>query len=312
VCTLATCLLASGCDVAASGGHAATSLRLIVLPDAGAGAVLALMSAARARLWVEMYLLTSEAAIELLAARARAGAEVRVLLEPAPYLNPDANAGAYRRLAMAGVDVRWTSERFRYSHAKMLIIDDVRLVVMTLNLTDAGLGGNREYVVVDDDPVDVEAAAELFAADQVGAVAVGGGRVVTSPDATRSVFGELIDGATRSLRWQSEELAEPRILAALGAAQARGVAVSAVWPGPASAGSATLAAAGVDLRLVKTPAIHAKAAVADGGRCYVGSANLSPTSLDANREVGLRLDDPALCGAIDATVLSDAARGVSP
>ena len=38
-----------------------------------------------------MYLLTDARAIAALADRARAGCDVRVILEPAPYLNEDAN-----------------------------------------------------------------------------------------------------------------------------------------------------------------------------------------------------------------------------
>ena len=52
--------------------------------------------------------------------------------------------------------------------------------------------------------------------------------------------------------------------------------------------------------------------MADGRRVYLGSANLTATSLDANREVGLGLDDGVLGGTIAATVAADAAGGVPP
>ena len=60
------------------------------------------------------------------------------------------------------------------------------------------------------------------------------------------------------------------------------------------------------------PAIHAKVVVADGRQVYLGSANFTPTSLDRNRELGLRLDDAALARRVAATVADDAARGISP
>jgi phosphatidylserine/phosphatidylglycerophosphate/cardiolipin synthase-like enzyme len=304
---------ALGCQVApADGGVSPRSVRLIVQPEAGPTAVLELIEAARESIWVEVYLLTSQAALAALEDRARAGVDVRVLLDAAPYRSEGGNRGAFERLAGAGVDVRWATERFRYAHAKMMVVDRARLVVMTSNLTDAGLGGNREFVVVDEDAEDVAAAGAMFEADWVGGVAAPGGRLVVSPDNTRPTFEALVDGAARTLRWQSEELAEPRMLGAFAAASGRGVAVTVVWPGPPSGASAALAETGVNVRPVAAPVSHAKAAVLDGGWCYVGSANLSPTALDTNREVGLLLRDAEVCGVVDATIAADAAIAAGP
>ena len=66
------------------------------------------------------------------------------------------------------------------------------------------------------------------------------------------------------------------------------------------------------MRAVAAPTIHAKVVVADGRALYLGSANFTPTSLDRNRELGLRLDDATLARRVAATVADDAARGVSP
>ena len=87
-----------------------------------------------------------------------------------------------------------------------------------------------------------------------------------------------------------------------------------VWPGPPDAGAAfaTLAAAGATVRALAEPTIHAKVVVADGRRLYLGSANFTPTSLDRNRELGLRIDDAAAARRVAATVADDAARGLPP
>jgi len=52
--------------------------------------------------------------------------------------------------------------------------------------------------------------------------------------------------------------------------------------------------------------------VADGRAVYLGSANFTATSLDRNRELGLRLDDAAVARRVAATIADDAARGTSP
>jgi phosphatidylserine/phosphatidylglycerophosphate/cardiolipin synthase-like enzyme len=87
------------------------------------------------------------------------------------------------------------------------------------------------------------------------------------------------------------------------------------WPGPASGAGAPftmLAAAGASVRAVDAPAIHGKVVVADHHTLYVGSVNLTPTSLDDNRELGLLLDEPETAAEVAAIVAADAAGGVPP
>ena len=155
----------------------------------------------------------------------------------------------------------------------------------------------------------------MFAADQTGDVAGAAGRLVTSPDASRTALTDLIARAAASLAIETEELTDPAIIAALTGARDRGVALTLVWPGPSDGGGAAfaaLAAAGAVVRAVAEPAIHAKVVVADGRRLYLGSANFTATSLDHNRELGLVLDDAGLARRVAATVVSDAARGAAP
>jgi cardiolipin synthase len=305
---------ACGLEPATVRTHAGEPVALLIEPDAGPHAILDLIDGARVSVWMEMYLLTDARAIAALAERARAGCDVRVILEPAPYLNEDANQPAFAALAAAGAAVRWSSPRFSYTHAKALIVDHARLAVMTLNLTDAGLTGNREYAALDDDASDVAAAEAVFAADETGATAGARARLVASPDTSRAVLTDLIDHAASSLAIETEELTDPAIVGALLAARARGVSVTLAWPGPPDAGAAfaSLAAAGATVRAVAAPTIHAKVVVADGRALYLGSANFTPTSLDRNRELGLRLDDANLARRVAATVADDAARGVAP
>ena len=65
------------------------------------------------------------------------------------------------------------------------------------------------------------------------------------------------------------------------------------------------------MRLVDAPAVHAKAIVADDW-LYVGSANLTTASLDANREVGLGLADAAALRLVAGTIAADLAGGRAP
>ncbi|HLK91456.1 MAG TPA: phospholipase D-like domain-containing protein, partial [Polyangia bacterium] len=237
------------------------------------------------------------------------------ILEPAPYQQAGANQAAYDRLAAAGVDVRWSLPRFTYTHAKAFTVDHARLVVLTLNLTGSGLGGNREYVAVDDDAADVGAAEAIFAADALGAGTAPAGRLVTSPESSRPTLLALVAGARTSLALETEELTDGEVVSALLDARARGVAVTLAWPGPAQGAGApftALLAAGALVRAVSVPSIHGKVVVADGHALYLGSANLSPTSLDADRELGLLLAQPEAAAEVGAVVAAGATAGAPP
>ena len=297
---------------------AAVPVTVLVEPDAGPDAVRALLAGARRSLWMEMYLLTDASTIQTLVARRLAGVDVRVILEPHPYQADGANQAAFDQLAAGGVDVAWASPRFALTHAKVAVVDHARLVVLTLNLTRAGLTGNREYALVDDDARDVAAADALVAADLTGvAAATGGvGRLLVSPTSTRPALAAALARAGRVVSVETEEVSDPAVVGALIDARARGCAVSIALPGSGTSAATNdaarrLAAGGVVVRLVDVPAVHGKAIVADDW-LYVGSANLTTASLDANREVGLGLGDPAALRLVAGTISDDLARGRAP
>ena len=323
VLLLAAVLLA-GCGLGApwqaGTAGAARNTTLTVGPDDGPGPILETIRGARRRILLEMYMLTSPEAVTALIAARAAGVDVRVLLEPAPFGAPDANLAAFTALAAAGVDVRWVARRTGLVHAKLLIADDRAAVIMSLNLTTAGLGLNREFAITDADPIDVQWAQTIWNADAIGAepgTPPATTRLITSPLDARSRLTRLIESARTSIVVEMEELSDPRLLQQFTAAHTRGVAVTVVAPASdTSAATAAalraLAAAGVTVRVVPAPTIHAKAMVIDQRIAYVGSVNFTRASLDDNREVGILLDIPAAVARISTTIAGDAARGGPP
>lgn len=314
---VAAAALGASCGVPLD-ARPAPPVRLFVEPEAGPDAVLSLLAGARRSLWLEMYLLTDDAAIETLVERRRAGVDVRVVMEPHPFQADGANDAAFERLAAAGALVAWASPRFALTHAKVAVIDHARVAVLTLNLTRSGLSANRELVVVDDEPRDVAAAEAIVAADLTGIAGgpVSAGRVLASPVSTRAAMEGAIGRATRGVAVEVEELSDFALVDALVAARARGCSVSAVLPGTGrsaatDAAARRLVAGGVVVRLVDAPTIHAKALVADDW-LYIGSANLTTASLDANREVGLALTDPTARAQVARTIGADLAGGRVP
>jgi phosphatidylserine/phosphatidylglycerophosphate/cardiolipin synthase-like enzyme len=310
------CLPAPAESPRAAPTSSAAPATLLVEPDDGEAPVLAFIRGAQRALAIEMYLLTEGDAIQALIDAHTNGRVVQVILEPHPFGADGANQPAYDRLAAAGVDLAWASARFALTHAKLIVADGKRALVMSLNLTHAGLTTNREYAIADSDPIDVGDAVAIFAADRAGLPAPApsrDGHLLASPANARVRLGDLIAGARRALAIEIEELSDPATVNAIVAAAARGVAVTVVLPGAersagTEAAAGRLAAAGASVRASSTLTIHAKAIVADGARLYVGSVNLTPASLDQNREFGLRLDDPGLATRVAATIAADWAR----
>lgn len=64
------------------------------------------------------------------------------------------------------------------------------------------------------------------------------------------------------------------------------------WIDDNSGAAAFLAQHGITAHRLATPRLHVKAIGVDGAQAYIGSENMSYTSLDENREVGLLIAEP--------------------
>jgi len=278
-------------------------------PAAGYGFLVAQLGSAHYGVDVEMYELDDPAVIAALIADHRRGVTVKVLLDKA-YDGGDVNAPTYRTLSTAGVTVRW-SDLAVITHEKMVCVD-LACDVMTGNLTPAYYTTSRDFVVVDRQPGDVEAIEAVFSADWGGAPpspAAPGTDLVWSPGSATALI-DLIGGAQHSILLESEEMSDATVTAALVAAAHRGVEVSVAMTANPTYDTAfdELRAAGVKVKLYTPTAslyIHAKAIVVDGERAFVGSENLSPTSLDDNRELGLITTSRAVVNPVAAALRAD-------
>ena len=100
---------------------AAGALSLVVEPDAGLAPVYTLLRSARHRLDLEIDELEDDQATAILAADARRGVHVRVVLD-AHYVG-HYNEPAYAYLRAHGVAVRWAPTQFAVTHEKAVVVD---------------------------------------------------------------------------------------------------------------------------------------------------------------------------------------------
>ena len=293
---------------------AAGGLALFVEPDAGLAPVYDLLRSARHSVEVEIYELEDDRAAALLAADARRGVRVRVLLNE--HFVGRYNEPAFSYLQAHGVAVRWAPSRFAFTHEKAIVVDGRRAAVMTMNLTARYYSDTRDFVVIDTSRADVAAIAATFADDWTGGLPAGSpADLVWSPGAQDALVG-LIASARHRLLVENEEMGDDAVTAALLAAARRGVAVEVVMTRQRGWYSAfsTLARAGVNVRTYAASAplyIHAKAIVIDPGtaraRAFVGSQNFSATSLLSNRELGLLTRRRPIVTALAAVISRDGA-----
>src|SRR6185312_10169856 len=153
------------------------------------------------------------------------GVQVRVLLDNLDSFGNYPNDAAYTFLQSHNVPIEWSPNYFPLTHQKTLIVDDTEAMIMTFNLSPQYYASSRDFGIVDTDPKDVAAIETAFTSDWSGqqSTAQNASDLVWSPNSADTLIA-LISSATSTLEVYNEEMADPRIEAALTAAAARGVA----------------------------------------------------------------------------------------
>lgn len=279
---------------------------LFVEPDDGADPVVDEFLAAACTIDVSVYILSDEIIIESLAAAASRGVRVRLMLEEFPFGGGGGQVEVKEHLEQRGVEVRWSASSIRFSHAKYAVIDRQVALIMNQNLTAAAFTNNREFGVTTTERASVDQAQEIFDRDwRHDPLDDPDGPLIASPTNSRERLLALVDNADQSIDFYAEVIRDGEIVAALGAAEARGVAVRLIVDASMDEGTqdlaATLSEDGVEIRLANNLYVHAKLMVIDNELAVVGSQNVTPTSLDDNRELAIVAADPLIlerCAAI--------------
>jgi cardiolipin synthase A/B len=287
------------------------SVSLIAEPEAGVTPFLKLIAAAHRSIDLTIYELSDSQVEQALAAAARHGVDVKVLLNGGYYGERDStNGAAYRYLAAHGVHVRYTPTYFALTHQKTLTVDGRESAIMTLNF-DGLYSSTRDFAILDSQPADVRAISAVFTADWSGErtpPSSGTGDLVWSPGAATSVL-DLIDGARSSIDVESEEMDDAPATDALCHAARRGVDVRIVMTYESDWRSAfdQLSSCGAHVRVYRGQSyyIHAKLLDIDGTRALVSSQNLSASSLTDNRELGIEITAPEVVSALSSDFNSD-------
>ncbi|PSR32200.1 MAG: phospholipase [Sulfobacillus benefaciens] len=270
---------------------------LILEPEDGVMPWVTLINQARTGIDLNAYLIDNPAILAALAQAGARGVAIHIILAPNPY--DDIQAVPSERQALAAipdVTVRNAPARFdqayAFDHAKYLVINPgtshVAAIVGSPNFTDSAFDGTNLEAAVQVTGTAARATAQVFQADWTGQVAGPGPRqsLVLSPGAT-ATWLQLLRSPGR-IQVTTEEIGDdPTVLSAMAA---KGSDLQLLCPTPSRAAAqsrlATLAQAGVQIRTLSTPYVHAKTIIT-GQTAFLGSQNLSSVSLHDNRELGV-------------------------
>ena len=250
----------------------------------------ALIDGAQESLDLQIYLFTvTDIADRIIAAKQR-GVAVRVLFDP----EHAGNSNVRGMFTSAGVSHRNMPTLYAFSHAKFMIIDGQKLVIMSNNFNIDAMSSERNYGMIDRDPDDIADAQAIYDMDW----AAGGGeppmvadigctRLIVSPNNSKQRLLELISSAKQTLEVEALYVSEVTIRNAIGMAKQRGVTVRVVLEqsGDNTDTIAYFRAQGIEVHEASTFYLHAKLIVADGV-VFIGSENFSQSALTKNREMG--------------------------
>ncbi len=289
------------------------SLSLFVEPDDGIDPVLHGLQSAKKSIKMVMYLITEPKIIQALKDAVARGVDVQLMLEMNPYGGSSNNVDVGLDLQKAGVTLRWDPHTINYLHEKAIVIDDEVVYIMTLNMTSSSFSANREYGIIDENPADIAEVEKVFEADwNRKKPELASPRLIWSPINARERTVELLDSAQETLDIEEQEMLDDELEDHIIQAVKRGVKVryisSAHYPlsnDLNEIGREKLRQAGVQVRYLQDPYVHAKMFVIDGKTAFVGSENFSTNSLDFNRELGLTFDDPTLVARLKKTFEAD-------
>jgi cardiolipin synthase len=279
-------------------------------PEDGEAPYVQALATAEHSIRVQVYLMGYGGILDTLTAKARHGVDVKVILDHAKI---DTNQKYFDQLVAAGAEVHWSDPSFTFLHAKFFVVDDRVAVMSTGNYSKQySIDLERNFAIVDRDPADLLDLVELFDADWGGspATAMPCTRLVVSPINARERILALIASAQHTLWIESMQFADTDVRAAVKSRIEAGVEVRVLLADPswvdANASAATfLRGLGVEPKMI--PHLHTKVLVADGERAYVGSENLSWTSLNKNREVGVIVVESESIAPLTTTFEADEA-----
>jgi len=268
---------------------------LFIQPAAGPAPIVQMIQASRESVDVNVYELTSDAIENALSTAAARGVRVRILLDGHPYDGGQILAAESQWCAaqIAKLTCKPAPGRFRFDHAKYMVVDGTDSEIGTANLSRSAFTLNREYLFITQAKTAADSLEQVFDADWNDAEAGQAPRayLVLSPG-SETIISKLVS-SPGPIAIETEEFGYIRSI--VNTLEQKGGDVRIIVPQSISARDrrvlSELQQRGVQVRFISEPYMHAKLIITSQ-LAFIGSQNFSYTSLNKNREVGVLLQQP--------------------
>jgi phosphatidylserine/phosphatidylglycerophosphate/cardiolipin synthase-like enzyme len=260
---------------------------LIIQPDDGLAPLLQAIRHAKQRIDILIFRFDRPELEKALEAAVARGVVVRALIAHTNRGGEKSLRKLELKMLGAGVIVARTADDLLRYHGKMIIVDD-ELYVLGFNYTKLDVEKSRSFGIVTKDPRLVKEAASLFEADSTRQpYTPGHERFVVSPESSRKILADFIEGATRQLLIYDAKISDPAMLRLLLARARAGVEIRVL-------GKIRKGVTAIEARKLAGRRLHVRAIVRDGAAAFVGSQSLRKLELDGRREVGVILGDSSV------------------
>lgn len=287
-----------------------SNLELFIEPQSSRSPLLDRINSSRQEILLEVYLLSDKEIVSALKEAQSRGVTTKILLEQHPFGGGNLNQNSFADLQSSGVDIKWTNPTFALTHEKTIIFDTQTACILNQNLTKSAFTTNREYNVCTSNHTDVIEAVNIFNLDwNRQSLTPANTNLVISPETSRGKLTALISSAQKSLDIEMEIVDDPDIQSLL-ASKAKSITVRLLVPLLSRVPSnqpaiKELQAAGVFVKQLGKPYLHAKLILVDNLRAYTGSVNFSTASLDQNRELGILISQPDIIDQLSNSFTTD-------
>jgi phosphatidylserine/phosphatidylglycerophosphate/cardiolipin synthase-like enzyme len=189
-------------------------------------------------------------------------------------------------LGAGAVVARTNNDLARY-HAKYLIVDGKKLLLLGFNFTRTDLKLTRSFGLVTTKSKLVEEAQALFAADCTRQDHASTSKtLVISPSNARERLATFLSGAKKELLIYDLEVSDPEMMKILRARADAGVEIRIIGYVKGNPSG--------EVRSPHPLRLHARTIIRDGQEAFLGSQSLRQVELDRRREVGVLIHDEGI------------------
>lgn len=123
--------------------------------------LLKFVESAKESIEIQLFEFSNQALKEALAKAVEKGVLVRVILDP----KVDLNLKTAEFLEQKGIQVRWSSPEFVYTHSKTAVVDKKKVLVGSINWSRNAVSRNRESAVIIESPETAKEFLKVFERD---------------------------------------------------------------------------------------------------------------------------------------------------